>query len=292
MMQPSMWSSYLIQMYPLEMARTLVRHGWKICELSDEHGHDLLKMGPPDKVGAAFKTLAADIGISFPQGHFYLCNKGFRPEDLEGRKGADIAPRDDADFEAAMDDMKRWVELFAALGVKAGVLHCGGHTMLKENAPYEQVFERRCQAVAAVADFAAGTDVTICLENLTAIGARTCDDLLKLIAAVNRPNVAICLDTGHANICQVNVPDFIRQAGSHLKALHIADNLGQKDDHMLPWGRGTVPWPEVMAALKEVNYYGLFNFEVPGESHCPMPIKLAKLDYARILAEEMIKMAQ
>ncbi|MDD4098050.1 MAG: sugar phosphate isomerase/epimerase [Lentisphaeria bacterium] len=291
MMLPSMWTSYLIQMYPLEMARTLARHGWQTCELSDEHGHDLLKMGSPGKVGAAFRSLAGDLGVTFPQGHFYLCNKGFRPEDRDGRQGADIAPRDDRDFQAAMDDMKRWVELFAALGVRAGVLHCGGQNMLREGIPLPQVFERRCQAVAAVADFAAGTGVTICLENLKAPGTMTCGDLLGLIAAVNRPNVAICLDTGHANICQVDVPDFIRQAKGRLKALHIADNLGQNDDHMLPCGKGTVPWPAVMAALRDVSYDGLFNFEVPGESHCPLPIRLAKLDYARILADEMLKMA-
>lgn len=268
----------------------LSRYGWQYSELSDEHGHDLLNMGKPEKVGAAFKNIAADYGISFPQGHFYLADKSWRREDGQNRKVADIAPENDDDFQNAMEDMKRWVELFDAVGVKAGVLHCGGHNMLRAGRSHKAVFERRCQAVAEVADMAAGSCVTICLENLSGVDDKTCQDLLSLIKAVNRPNVAICLDTGHANLCAIDVPDFIRQAGSHLQALHIADNLGQRDDHMLPCGRGTVPWAKVMAALRENNYQGLFNLEVPGERvNCPGAIRMAKLEYAKTLADEMIK---
>jgi sugar phosphate isomerase/epimerase len=83
-------------------------------------------------------------------------------------------------------------------------------------------------------------------------------------------------------------PDFIRQAGERLKALHIADNLGTNDDHMLPYGKGTLGWSEIMVALREVGYSGLFNYEVPGENRCPMPVRLAKLDYSLTLARWMI----
>jgi hypothetical protein len=43
-----------------------------------------------------------------------------------------------------------------------------------------------------------------------------------------------------------------------------------------------------MSALYEVGYEGIFNFEVPRENRCPMEIRLAKLDYARRLAELMV----
>ena len=54
-------------------------------------------------------------------------------------------------------------------------------------------------------------------------------------------------------------------------------------------GAGTVPWPDILKALRAVEYDGLFNFEVPGESqNCPLPARLAKLDYAKTLARCMI----
>ena len=32
-------------------------------------------------------------------------------------------------------------------------------------------------------------------------------------------------------------------------------------------------------ALREVGYAGLLNFEIPGENRCPLPVRMAKLDY-------------
>ena len=75
-------------------------------------------------------------------------------------------------------------------------------------------------------------------------------------------NLGICLDTGHLNLVDGDQAAFIDKCGSHLKALHLADNLGQNDNHMLPYSAGTVDWERVIGALKKNNYSGLFNFEV------------------------------
>jgi sugar phosphate isomerase/epimerase len=185
--------------------------------------------------------------------------------------------------------MKRWVELFNALGVESGVLHVGGNDLARLGWSADRILAHRASMIAAVADYAKGGVTRICLENLTPrIGFSTVADAQQMLAAVDRPNVGVCLDTGHANISGVCCADFVRELGPKLWALHIADNLGTNDDHMLPFGRGTVPWPEVMTALREVGYSGLFNFEVPGENRCPMPVREAKLDYARQLADYII----
>ena len=284
-----MWTSYLIEQLPHDMVKTMARHGWHTLELSDEHGHDLLKLGDPEQVGTEFRQFASDHGVSFPQGHFYLANKGIRPEDREGRSVADIAPADDAEFAKAMDDMKRWVDLFNAIGIEAGVLHVGGQKLASLGWSEEQILVHRAKAVREVAEHAKGGVTQICLENLTPrMGYADANDAKQVLAAVDMPNVGVCLDTGHANISGVSCVEFIRELGPQLKALHIADNLGTNDDHILPYGRGTVPWPEVMKALREVGYAGLFNFEVPGENRCPMPIREAKLDYSLQLANWMI----
>ena len=289
MMQPSMWTSFLIEWDPHQMVRRFAEYDWQTLELSDEHGHDLLKEGDPLKVGEEFRRYAADYGIDFPQGHFLLATKGCRPDDLAGRRIADISPADDGEYEEAMADMRRWIDLFNALGIKAGVLHLGGRELAQQNWSEEHIFARRVEGLARVAEYAKGGPTQICLENLTAgSGVANYDEIATVIEAVGADNVAICLDTGHANISGVDNPDFVRRAGDRLKALHVADNLGQNDDHIFPYGRGTVPWSQVLNALHEIDYDGLFNFEVPGENRCPESVRMAKLEYASALADIMI----
>jgi len=283
-----MWTSYLIEWLPRDMVREFARHGWQTLELSDEHAHDLLKEGDPLQVGKQFRAFAADHGVSFPQGHFYLFTKGCRPGDGE-QVMADIAPADPAEFEAVMAVMRRWIDLFNALGVKAGVLHAGGDGLWAAGWDERRIFARRVEAVRRVAEYAWGGPTMICLENLcTGSGIAEATELIRIAEAAGAGNVALCLDTGHANMSGVDAASFIRQAGSKLQALHIADNLGSQDDHMLPYGRGTVKWPEVMKALREISYHGLFNFEIPGEIHCPKPVLMTKLDYALDLAKWIV----
>ncbi|MDP2989324.1 MAG: sugar phosphate isomerase/epimerase family protein, partial [Kiritimatiellota bacterium] len=234
--------------------------------------------------GEQFRKFAADHGVSFPQGHFYLSTEGIRPQ-----LPADIAPSDPAKFEAVMAIMRRWIDLFNALDVKAGVLHAGGDGLRAAGWSEKRTFERRVEAVRRVAEYARGGPTLICLENLLPeSGISTVAELIRIADAAGTDNTALCLDTGHANVAGVDPASFIRQAGPRLKAIHIADNLGSNDDHMLPYGRGTVKWTEVMKALREIKYSGLFNFEVPGEIRCPEPVLMAKLDYALELAKWMI----
>ena len=62
-----------------------------------------------------------------------------------------------------------------------------------------------------------------------------------------------------------------------------------------------LPYPaldaETREALDQIGYDGLFNYEVPGESRhfpggdhqlLPLPVRLAKLEYAKRLAEAML----
>jgi sugar phosphate isomerase/epimerase len=62
-----------------------------------------------------------------------------------------------------------------------------------------------------------------------------------------------------------------------LKALHIADNDGSRDQHLAPFGAGRVDFIEVVRALSEIGYDGMFNYEIGGDSgSCPVPVKHSK----------------
>jgi len=151
---------------------------------------------------------------------------------------------------------------------------------LKEaGAAPEAIMERRVRGFRPLAEYAEGMELSLCLENTP--WTATAEEIVGIIEAVGRRHMGICLDTGHANMTKTDQAAFIRASGPLLKALHIADNEGQTDQHLMPFGKGNVPWKTVVSALKEIGFDGLFNLEIPGENRCPLAVRLAKLDYLR-----------
>ena len=266
----SVWSAYLMESSPEEMVAEFVNHGFRYTEISDEHGKELLQRGDPNKIGGALREHAANSGFSFPQGHLWLM--------------ADIvAPSQNRRLET-INRLKDWLELFSALGVTAGVLHPGGARARGEGWSEDKIFETRRESLAILTDYIQDMPTAIAIENC----GENIDELLAIIDAVDSDSLGVCLDTGHLNLINGDQGEFIRKCGSKLLALHIADNLGANDDHMLPCSVGTVDWNDVISALKEIGYKGLFNFEVPGERNCSPDIRLAKLDYILELGKLMI----
>ena len=269
-MEPAIWSSYLIDLSPEEMVTTFSQAGWSKSELSDEHGAALLARGRPEVVGTQFAQFSAEHGVRFPQGHLWLT--------------ADITAENQQEV---IDRLKRWLDLFAVVGVRAGVLHPGGGALRQAEADEREILTRQAAALTALSGHVRGSDFVICLENIVG-SAPLAGDLRKIIDAAGGRNLGVCLDTGHLNLADGDQGRFVREAGGLLKALHLADNDGSGDQHLMPFARGTVRWAELMTALREIGYAGLFNFEIPGENRCPLPIRLAKLDYLKAAADFLL----
>lgn len=66
-----------------------------------------------------------------------------------------------------------------------------------------------------------------------------------------------CLDTGHANMLRRNIREFIRALDKRLTILHIHDNTGNVDLHMLPYtltNAGGINWEEFVLGLRDIGY--------------------------------------
>ena len=90
--------------------------------------------------------------------------------------------------------------------------------------------------------------------------------IMGLVRQMDDPLVGICVDTGHAALGDLGPAEAIRRAGPHLLTTHLQDNLGQRDDH-LPPGSGAIDWPDVIAALQEVDYRGVLMLELTDNAH-------------------------
>lgn len=266
----SVWSSFYVDLSPEDAVLEYERHGYRYCELSDEHSDVLLKRGDAAEVGARFKDFADAHGVSFPQGHLFL--------------------RAHITREAERDSVKRQLDLFRAIGVRFAVLHCDS-CIDRPELSEDEVIEENVRALRDLIEYIKDTDIVICLENMSKQSfALSADRLLYFVRELGEEHLGICLDTGHLNMTEHNSQaDFIRTAARNLRALHIADNEGERDQHMIPLGRGNVNISEVIATLREIGYDGLYNLEVPGERRCPLEIRGFKLDYIKSMFEYLTR---
>lgn len=269
-MKLSIWSSYYMDLSPEEAILEIEKNGYEYMELSDEHAEILLSRGDAKTVGAEFKRFASAHHVSIPQGHLYLkvamCNTE----------------------ENGVEILKNWLDLFEAIGIENAVLHCD-KMLYQPELDKEAIQQRNRAALQQLVQYLEGKNITICLENLRA-HTQSVEELLWYIDELGSEHLGICLDTGHLNISKASSQaQFIEKAGENLKALHIADNQGETDQHLMPFGIGKVDMEEVMKSLKKIGYQNLYNFEIPGERACPLVIRGYKLQYIRQSMEYMEK---
>ncbi len=263
----SIWSAFDVDLSPEEMVLALHDRGMHVSELSDEHGLMLLQReGTPEEIGAAFREYAARYDVSFPQGHLWLSVRLCR------------------DTEQTIATLEQWIRLFSAVGIRNGVLHCDRSSFPKE-ASAETVLAGNAEVLKRLAPIAERNGVRLCLENLRE-PFDSAYRLIDLIERVGSPALGICLDTGHLHLVHPGTQEaFILAAGPYLHALHIADNEGAADQHMMPFGRGSIDFTAVMRGLRKIGYSDLFNYEIPGERDCPMKLRKAKTEYLKAVTD-------
>jgi sugar phosphate isomerase/epimerase len=97
---------------------------------------------------------------------------------------------------------------------------------------------------------AAERNMTLAVENLHFLGfTGQKEDFLRLFEAYPAHLVGACIDTGHAHLGG-NLVELAHALAARAFVVHIHDNSANaKDEHLLP-GQGTIPWGEVVEALR------------------------------------------
>jgi len=101
-------------------------------------------------------------------------------------------------------------------------------------------------------------NVTITLENVWRL-----DYLSYIFSNIKSDKLKFCFDSGHEN-CFTPGVDCLAEFGHRLGALHLHDNDGTGDQHMLPFN-GSVNWQRIMKKLKELNYKETITLEVDAQ---------------------------
>ncbi len=97
--------------------------------------------------------------------------------------------------------------------------------------------------------------VTLAFENLQQL-----PHLERVLDTFCDPQVGFCYDSGHHHCCFPTHP-FLERYGNRLAALHLHDNDGSKDQHLLPYD-GTFCWQNFADRLQQIGYTGDLTLEV------------------------------
>jgi sugar phosphate isomerase/epimerase len=202
--------------------------------------------------------------------------------------GLDLSSTDEDVRIVSVASMMRSVEFCGEVACPQLVLHVSASPGVENRAVLDETMKFTVESLNEVTDYAHKNDVEILLENMVIhpnhlrMGSEV-KELLELVSCFQERGVGICIDTGHSLLNKRDPSEDIRQAGRHLRSLHINDNDGITDSHLMP-GRGMIDWPAVYSALKDVEYTGVFLFELYGYDMVRKTIEEAK-SYARRLLE-------
>lgn len=151
--------------------------------------------------------------------------------------------------EAALDEIKRSLELADYLSLSYVVMHLGNPGDKFTPVAFEYAY-------AAVSQIRAFAGVEVMIENIpNEISTLERIEEFKNVSQV--PDLGICYDTGHGHL------QGIVNGLGHIRTTHVHDNDGEKDEHLWPF-EGTLNWPVLIEKLVVTNYKGPLVFEVRG----------------------------
>jgi sugar phosphate isomerase/epimerase len=126
-----------------------------------------------------------------------------------------------------------------------------------------------------VAAFCCEVGVHLLLENmLPHLLFGNVSDMLFLLGEIKTCAVGACLDTGHARLSG-DLEGVFHKLSGHLQMVHINDNLGDWDAHLLP-GEGSIDWPWVVDQLDRHQFAGGLIIEMAARDNESVPANLAR----------------
>lgn len=190
-----------------------------------------------------------------------------------------LASADAAQRQQALDETTLALQIARRLPFEALVVHAGIPRTRQATAGDNSRDAAR-RSIDALATMAEPLGVRVAVEVLPNELSRTGLLVHFVENALETRGVGICLDFGHAQL-EGDVVDAVETVSEHLIAVHVHDNRGRADDHLLPFD-GVIDWPGAMTAMQKVGYEGPVTFEVTAKGSTKDTLIRAKAARERI----------
>lgn len=179
----------------------------------------------------------------------------------------------------------RSIEFASVIGSKNIVVHA----ITRDLPNHINLYQYNHNFYQSLIPYANRFNVNILVENLFNINGNKNipvlsepGELTNFIKSLNSGRVKICLDIGHLAVTGLEPADVIKGLNNNLlAALHMHDNYGITDQHLLPY-MGKIDWDSVANALKTIEYKGDITLELTGylpkisDDLIPPALKLAE----------------
>jgi sugar phosphate isomerase/epimerase len=178
-----------------------------------------------------------------------------------GRTGAapvNIASTDRAQRIAAMDEIKRALEIAEQIPFRFLVQHVG----VGGESFDDRKFEAAMTSIEHLRAFAKPLGVRVLVENIPN-ELSTPERLVELIHTSHFQDVGVCFDVGHAHMMS-DVPQAFEIVKDHVRSVHVHDNNKDRDSHLWP-GNGSIDWKQTMALLRSAPHTPPLLLEIEGE---------------------------
>lgn len=232
--------------------KILKQEGFDALGLLEKAGIPYLEIEPAD----ALWGLRTEKAF---RGYLRACEKySVRTLSIHGysytNSGAHVADRDPASRKKCLELNKKLIKRAGQLKARHVVMHLWTEKFERSD---DESLQVALDALKALLPSAEKAGVKIAVENLSK--KWLIKHINALIDEIRHPLVGICFDVGHSNR-HASVGTELPQCRGRLIALHIHDNFGTKDTHLLPF-LGNIDWKLFAELLVKTGYRGPLMYE-------------------------------
>ena len=162
---------------------------------------------------------------------------------------------------ASMDEIKRAIAVAEILPFRYLVLHLG-----LPNEEYDLTkFDAAFTSIEHLNIFAKERGAQILLENIPS--ELSAPEHILSFLHYTRLDLKVCFDTGHAHMAGGVQPAF-RTLRERIAVVHLHDNHGEKDEHLLPY-EGEIDWEQTISDFRSAGGQFPILFELNAEQNEP-----------------------
>lgn len=173
------------------------------------------------------------------------------------------------------------LDVCAQLGADTLVVHSCFNPLMSYEGYAENWLENSCVFWDKMMPKVEEQGVTVVLEN---IWDGSPEHINKLLDIYCSPFFKACLDTGHAHIfSSCSLGDWVGNYGNNLKHIHLHDNNGQADQHLLV-GQGSIDLESLFKAFSHLS----MKLRIINEAYCSIQEEKAFLQRINSLAKSLL----
>ena len=168
------------------------------------------------------------------------------------QEGLDISSPQEKGRREGVESFQNAIEACADLGTKILILHLNSEFDKKELRERREAIYRSIETLSLYSE---KRRVLLAVENLPH------KDSMRLfeVTVHHFDQIGICFDSSHANLTPSPF-GILERYGDRIIAIHISDNRGKEDDHLLPY-EGVIDWGKFRGYFEKTGYEGIFLLE-------------------------------